>query len=75
MHLHATDAVDAAGPEAEWLITLEPSGFRWSHTHAKGAAAVRGPVGELYLFVWGRRTRRPRRSRSSAITRCWTTGS
>ncbi|GAA2046884.1 maleylpyruvate isomerase family mycothiol-dependent enzyme [Catenulispora yoronensis] len=56
VHLHATDAVDAAGPEAEWLITLEPSGFRWSHTHAKGAAAVRGPVGELYLFVWGRRT-------------------
>ncbi|MFL6117238.1 MAG: maleylpyruvate isomerase family mycothiol-dependent enzyme [Catenulispora sp.] len=57
LHLHATDG-EAAGPAAEWLITLEPTGFRWRHTHAKGAAAVRGPVSELYLFLWGRRTPR-----------------
>ena len=57
VHLHATDGDPAAAPEdrTEWLITLEPHGFRWRRAHAKGAAAVRGPVGELYLFVWGRR--------------------
>jgi len=57
VHLHAVDGDPAAAPEdrAEWLITLEPHGFRWRRAHAKGAAAVRGPVGELYLFVWGRR--------------------
>jgi uncharacterized protein (TIGR03083 family) len=57
LHLHATDDDPAAanGERAEWLITLEPQGFRWRRTHAKGAAAVRGPVGELYLFAWGRR--------------------
>jgi len=55
LHLHATDAAGAS-LAAEWLITLEPTGFRWRRSHAKGAAAVRGPVGELYLFVWGRRT-------------------
>jgi len=57
LHLHATDGDPAAAGEerAEWLITLEPHGFRWRRAHAKGAAAVRGPVGELYLFVWGRR--------------------
>src|SRR2546423_2570363 len=54
LHLHATDG-DTVSRPAEWLITLEPIGFRWSHTHAKGAAAVRGPVSELYLFAWGRR--------------------
>ncbi|NUR60808.1 MAG: maleylpyruvate isomerase family mycothiol-dependent enzyme [Catenulispora sp.] len=65
LHLHATDTVPGSvdpavlgGAGAEWLITLEPQGFRWRRTHAKGAAAVRGPVGELYLFVWGRRTPR-----------------
>jgi uncharacterized protein (TIGR03083 family) len=72
LHLHATDSavngigtlgtIGAAGtglgPGAEWLITLEPRGFRWRRTHAKGAAAVRGPVSELYLFVWSRRTSR-----------------
>jgi uncharacterized protein (TIGR03083 family) len=57
LHLHATDGDPAGSGEerAEWLITLEPHGFRWRRAHAKGAAAVRGPVGELYLFVWRRR--------------------
>jgi uncharacterized protein (TIGR03083 family) len=56
LHLHATDAAAANGEgDAEWLITLEPRGFRWQRAHAKGAAAVRGTVGDLYLFAWGRR--------------------
>ena len=56
LHLHATDVPAANGDSAEWLITLEPKGFRWRRAHAKGAAAVRGTVGDLYLFAWGRRT-------------------
>lgn len=57
LHLHATDVEAKNGEgDAEWLITLEPRGFRWSRSHAKGAAAVRGPVSDLYLFAWGRRT-------------------
>jgi uncharacterized protein (TIGR03083 family) len=57
LHLHATDGEAGlpAGERAEWLITLEPHGFRWRRAHAKGAAALRGPVSELYLFAWGRR--------------------
>ena len=54
IHLHATD-VSSDGDDGEWLITLEPHGFRWSHAHVKGAAAVRGSVTDLLLFVWGRR--------------------
>ena len=57
LHLHATDVEAKNGEgDAEWLITLEPKGFRWSRSHAKGAAAVRGAVSDLYLFAWGRRT-------------------
>ena len=54
IHLHATD-VGVDNADGEWLITLEPHGFRWSHAHVKGAAAVRGPVTDLLQFVWGRR--------------------
>jgi uncharacterized protein (TIGR03083 family) len=54
LHFHATDEVVGHG-DPEWLITLEPGGFRWRRAHAKGAAAVRGEVGDLYLFAWGRR--------------------
>jgi uncharacterized protein (TIGR03083 family) len=38
----------------EWLITLEPEGFRWSRAHVKGAVAVRGRVQDLTLFMYGR---------------------
>lgn len=56
LHLHATDVVAAPGTnDGEWLITLEPDGFRWSHAHVKGAAAVRGTVADLAMFVYGRR--------------------
>jgi len=54
IHLHATD-LDGHSLDGEWLITLEPHGFRWSHAHVKGAAAVRGTVTDLLLFVYGRK--------------------
>jgi uncharacterized protein (TIGR03083 family) len=54
IHLHATD-LDGTGLPGEWLITLEPDGFRWSHAHVKGAAAVRAGARDLALFAYGRR--------------------
>ena len=54
IHLHATDLDDSPLP-GEWLITLEPDGFRWSHAHVKGAAAVRGTARDLALWI-NRRT-------------------
>lgn len=54
IHLHATD-IDGTGLPGEWLITLEPEGFRWSRAHVKGAAAIRGDVQDLALFMYGRR--------------------
>jgi uncharacterized protein (TIGR03083 family) len=54
IHLHATD-LEGTGLPGEWLITLEPNGFRWSRAHVKGAVAVRGTVRDLVQFVYGRR--------------------
>lgn len=54
IHLHATD-LDGTGLPGEWLITLEPEGFRWSRAHVKGAVAVRGSIADLELFMYGRR--------------------
>jgi uncharacterized protein (TIGR03083 family) len=53
IHLHATDT-DGADVPGEWLITLEPHGYRWSHSHVKGAVAVRAPLSDLALFMYGR---------------------
>lgn len=50
IHLHATDLDESELP-GEWLITLEPDGFRWSHAHVKGAAAVRGTARDLALWI------------------------
>jgi uncharacterized protein (TIGR03083 family) len=50
IHLHATD-LDGSELPGEWLITLEPDGFRWSHAHVKGMAAVRGTAAQLALWV------------------------
>ena len=42
-------------PEAgEWLISLTGGGYTWSHGHAKGSVAVRGPAALLLQFVYGR---------------------
>jgi hypothetical protein len=50
IHLHATD-LDGVELPGEWLVTLEPHGFRWSHAHVKGAAAVRGAASDLALWI------------------------
>ncbi|WP_203886070.1 maleylpyruvate isomerase family mycothiol-dependent enzyme [Planotetraspora kaengkrachanensis] len=58
LHFHATD-VPAAGDRphlsGEWTITLSPGMFTWTHGHGKGDVAVRGPVSDLLLLLYGRR--------------------
>ena len=53
LHLHGTDA-DAAGVDAEWLITLAPDGLHVAREHAKGDLALRGAVGDLELQLYQR---------------------
>jgi uncharacterized protein (TIGR03083 family) len=48
LHLHATDS------DGEWMIHLTPDGMRWERGHGKGDVAVRGTVGDLLLFAYGR---------------------
>lgn len=48
LHLHATDA------DGEWLIRCTDDGIAWERGHAKATTAVRGPVGLLLLFTYGR---------------------
>ncbi|SPL90269.1 unnamed protein product [[Actinomadura] parvosata subsp. kistnae] len=51
IHLHASDA------DGEWTITQGPAGtISWARGHAKGGAAVRGPVSDLLLLLYGRRS-------------------
>jgi len=57
IHLHATDdvlATSAAANAGEWLVILNGGGFTWTHGHAKGTVAVRGPAEALLLLVYGR---------------------
>lgn len=49
IHLHATDV------EGEWLLERTAAGAEVRRGHAKGDVAVRGPAGDLFLLVWGRR--------------------
>lgn len=49
LHLHATDA------PGEWTITLTGDGFTWAPGHDKGTVAIRGPVTDLLLLIYGRR--------------------
>lgn len=51
LHLHCTDA------DGEWMIVLEPKGFRWEHAHGKGTVAVRGTATDLLLLASNRRVR------------------
>jgi uncharacterized protein (TIGR03083 family) len=48
LHLHATDS------DGEWLIRFADGTYTWSRGHEKATAAVRGPVGALLLFAYGR---------------------
>lgn len=54
IHLHATDA----GPEldAEWLIEFGAEGFTWRRRHEKATVAVRGPLTEVLLAFYRRRS-------------------
>ncbi|GII57143.1 hypothetical protein Pth03_55320 [Planotetraspora thailandica] len=55
IHMHATGQDGDVFP-GEWTITLLPGTFTWTRGHAKGDVAVRGPVGDLLLLLYGRRT-------------------
>lgn len=48
LHLHATDV------DGEWLVRFGDRSVTVEHGHAKGDAAVRGPAGDLLLWLWGR---------------------
>lgn len=50
VHLHATDV-----PDAEWVVDLTGGVITWRRAHEKSAVAVRGPLVELLLVVYGRR--------------------
>ncbi|WP_253770460.1 maleylpyruvate isomerase N-terminal domain-containing protein [Goodfellowiella coeruleoviolacea] len=52
LHLHATDTA----PElvAEWLVDLTGAAPAWRRGHERAAAAARGPVADLLLFVYRR---------------------
>src|SRR5246127_5126298 len=54
LHFHATDT----GPEdaAEWVVDLTGDALAWRRAHEKSAVAVRGPVVELLLVVYRRRS-------------------
>ncbi|HEY7052765.1 MAG TPA: maleylpyruvate isomerase family mycothiol-dependent enzyme [Mycobacterium sp.] len=56
MHLHATDA--GADVHAEWVVDLTGDEIAWRRTHEKSAVAVRGPLTELLLIVYKRRSPR-----------------
>jgi uncharacterized protein (TIGR03083 family) len=49
VHLHATD-----DPHGEWLIRTLDGELVVGHGHEKGDAAVRAPVSDLLLWMWGR---------------------
>ncbi|AZM58130.1 hypothetical protein DMA15_35340 [Streptomyces sp. WAC 01529] len=56
LHFHATDASDGAG---EWFIDLSAAPVTVSHTHKKATTAVRGPLTDLLLLLYERRTPTP----------------
>lgn len=48
VHVHTTDV------DGEWLLSFGDSTVDVERGHAKGDAAVRGPAGHVYLWLWGR---------------------
>ena len=53
VHLHATDT--PADATAEWVVDLTET-LAWRRAHEKAAVAVRGPLTELLLVIYGRRS-------------------
>ncbi|MEW2389441.1 maleylpyruvate isomerase family mycothiol-dependent enzyme [Streptomyces venezuelae] len=54
IHLHATDAPQ--GLDAEWLVEFGDDGFTWRRGHAKATVALRGPLTEVLLAFYRRRS-------------------
>lgn len=54
LHFHATDTA----PEvvAEWVIDLTGDAIVWRRAHEKATVAVRGPLTDLLLVIYKRRT-------------------
>ncbi|MET7714794.1 maleylpyruvate isomerase family mycothiol-dependent enzyme [Streptomyces sp. NPDC005407] len=59
LHFHATDTEPQLA--AEWLMDLTGDKIAWRRAHEKAAVAVRGPLTELLLVVYGRRAARSER--------------
>ncbi|GAA0492181.1 maleylpyruvate isomerase family mycothiol-dependent enzyme [Streptomyces olivaceiscleroticus] len=53
LHFHATDTAPEA---AEWVVDLTGDGITWRRAHEKAAVAVRGPLVELLLTLYRRRS-------------------
>jgi uncharacterized protein (TIGR03083 family) len=53
LHFHATDV--PAELHAEWVVDLTET-LAWRRAHEKAAVAVRGPLTELLLVIYGRRS-------------------
>lgn len=51
LHLHGTDGEPGV---AEWLIEIGPEGASWRHAHSKATVALRGPVVDVLLVMYGR---------------------
>ncbi|GHH86574.1 hypothetical protein GCM10018793_58930 [Streptomyces sulfonofaciens] len=54
LHLHATDA--PPGLAAEWLIDLHEDGFAWRRGHGTATVTLRGPLTEVLLAFYRRRS-------------------
>lgn len=54
LHLHGTDPAGGDDP-AEWYVDLTGELPYWRRTHTKAAVAVRAPLGDLQLLLYGRR--------------------
>jgi uncharacterized protein (TIGR03083 family) len=55
VHFHATDTDEAL--DAEWVVDFGGPQITWRRAHEKSAVAVRGPLTELLLLVYRRRSR------------------
>jgi hypothetical protein len=54
LHFHATDT--DPDDHAEWVVDLTGDALAWRRAHEKAAVAVRGPLVELLLVVYKRRS-------------------